>query len=45
MKMQEMLQEFPGECRAWGGQPSLRDPTVVEEIVRDLEAGRAKAVH
>ena len=44
VKMQEMLQEFPGECRGWGGQPSLSDPTVVEEIVRKLEAGRAKAV-
>ena len=42
-KLSEALTEFPAECRLWGGKPSLEDPVIVEEVLRELEAGRAGA--
>jgi hypothetical protein len=36
-KIEEMLREFPQECKAWGGVAALRDADIVREIVRDKE--------
>jgi hypothetical protein len=42
-KVREVLQEFPAESRLWGGQPALSDVVIVEEVLRELEAGRGGA--
>jgi hypothetical protein len=42
-KVREVLQEFPAEGRLWGGAASLGDAVIVEEVLRELEAGRGGA--
>jgi hypothetical protein len=39
-KVQELLDEFPQECKEWGGPSALRDREIVQEFVRNLEARR-----
>jgi hypothetical protein len=39
VKAKALLGEFPQECQAWGGLPSLRDPDVLKELIRAVEGG------
>jgi hypothetical protein len=37
-KVDEVMAEFPQECKLWGGRAALKDPVFVREALRELEA-------
>src|SRR5262249_34783936 len=43
-KIEEIQAEFPEQCRAWGGAAGLREPDLVNEVLRDMEARRGAGV-
>ena len=38
--IEEIITQYPAEIRHWGGWPVLRDPVVVQELVRILQKRR-----